>query len=234
MACGDTGTTVIGMEREGQFDGCQNRTHICGYACCKFDLNNFIYAFPGEIEAAEKQGLSFDHLNVEKLDDGGAKIQCTRPCVAGEFKSIDCAIYGVWIASECGTKFLVADNRKCPVPHNELLELARHAQEICLSWERKYPGTLKGMANAAKDFTAYQPFDHAIELDGTVRKLDQSEIDAITPKELLGDDFIAKFSGVDLDGYSGTSTPEDQAIDTSVKLRPLELFDVLDIEVEHV
>lgn len=217
-----TGTTVMNMPREGQFDACQSRVGVCGYACCQFGkLGNWIYAFPGEVELAQEKGLSFAHLEVEPLDDGGHKVHCMRPCVEGEFKSIDCAIYPAWIASECGTKFLVADNRKCPIPHNELLETLRNAQQVAIDWERKHPGTLAGMAKAAKGFKAYQPFGYAIEWDGTVRQLSDEEVAEITPDELLEPEYIAKFSGVDLDGYTGRGTPEDQPVNTDEMLEPL-------------
>lgn len=222
MSCGDTGTTVIKMHREGQFDACLSRVSSCSYACCGFGtLGNFISPLVGEIELAKEQGLSFDHLTLLDQPDGTTRVQCNRPCVGGEYKSIDCAIYPAFIASECGTKFLVADNRKCPIPHNELLETLRLAQDISIQWELDHPGTLKSMARDAKDFRAYQPFPYAIELDGTVRLLSEAELLEITPVELLPEGYIAKFTGVELEGYSGRGTPEDQSIDLDQKMKPL-------------
>lgn len=222
MSCGDTGTTVIKMHREGQFDACMSRVSTCGYACCGFGtLGNFISPFPGEIELAKEQGLSFDHLTLLDQPDGSTRVQCNRPCVGGEFKSIDCAIYPAWIASECGTKFLVADNRKCPIPHNELLETLRLAQDIAIQWELEHPGTLKSMAKDGRDFRAYQPFPYALEFDGTIRPLSDAEILEITPVELLPEGYIAKFTGVELEGYSGRGTPQDQPVDLEQKMKPL-------------
>jgi hypothetical protein len=218
----DTGTTVVNMPREGQFDACMSRVSTCGYACCQFGkLGNWIYAFPGEVDLATEQGLSFAHLEMEPLEDGGHKVHCMRPCVGGEFKSIDCAIYPAWVANEAGTMFLVADNRKCPIPHNELLETLRNAQQVALDWEARKPGTLKGMAAAAKGFKAYQAFDHAIEFDGTVRKLTDEEFASIQPNELLEPGYIAKFKGIELEGYTGTTTPEDQPIPENTLVPPL-------------
>lgn len=214
----ETGTTVIKNFR-GVFDACQSRVGICGFACCQFGvLGNWIYALPGEIEEAKSKGLSFDHLTVEEMADGGARVNCNRPCVEGEFKSIDCAIYPIFIANDDGTQFIVADHRKCPIPNNEILEHAKKAQALCLEWERSHPGTLKGMANASKGFKAYQPFPWALELDGTVRKLSEDELKAITPNEVLADDYVAKFKGVDIKAYSGTETPEDGSL-KEIKLR---------------
>ena len=211
-----TGWTVIDNIDHGVFDACQQRVDLCGYACCKFGkLGNWIKALPGEAEEARKRGLSFAHLDLQSEDETGAAFICNRPCKAGEFKSIDCAIYPLFIANETATQFVIADHRKCPIPSDRLIGHARHAQAIGFQWEANHPGTLKAMAAAAKAFIAYQPFPWEIGLNGDVRRLTEDETIAITPNDTLPDDYVpdwtptGRFEGVDVTIYGAKRTPED-------------------------
>ena len=110
-----TGTTV--RDFDGTFPECQARVHICDYACCKFGpMGNWIATYPGEVEKARNLGLGFDHLvvteqqqqqqqqqhvaaegdalslPVEASSSNTCSVTCIRPCVGGEFKSIDCLV----------------------------------------------------------------------------------------------------------------------------------------------
>ena len=67
---GDTGNSVIPIQYEGQFQACADKVNVCGYACCKFTLGNFIYVLEGEREAAALANLSEDHLSLEASKDG--------------------------------------------------------------------------------------------------------------------------------------------------------------------
>ena len=217
---GETGTTVLPDEissRNGAFEACQKRTDICGYACCQFGkLGNWIYALPGEIEEARQQGLSFGHLEVEEMPDGGAQVKCLRPCVAGEFKSIDCAVYGLFPANVERTRFIVADSRKCPIPSRELIDHARWAQRVLLDWDKLHPGTMEGAIAAGKKFKAYQPFPFEVPVDGSeVRGLTEEECNEIAPEETLPSSYTPKYENIPVEVmplYTGMGTPEEDVV----------------------
>lgn len=214
----NTGTTVLNLVRDGKFDSCINRNNICHYACCKTEWG-FIYLLPSELEAATSLGLKLTHLEIiEEFNFGGSRARCLRPCTPGDLKPIDCAIFPVWIANEEATKFLVSDNRVCPIPHNELLATMRLAQVIALQAELRTPGTLKGMVLAGKEFMGFHAFPYAIELDGQVRSLSEEEVKEIQPINKLNDHYVAEFHEVAVGLYSDVGTPDDKPISTNIRL----------------
>lgn len=190
----ETGNTVV--EWDGTFRECQTRTGQCRYACCKFGaLGNWIFALPGEVETADEQGLSKDHLQIEDYGEG-SKIVCQRPCVSGEYKPIDCAIYPLSPANEAVTEFIVASNQKCPIPYEELLEHASKVRDVLLKWETEHPGSIASLVKAGKSYKGYQALPYRLDVYfttiGVVQTLgyqflplSEKEIAAIQPNEVL-------------------------------------------------
>lgn len=229
----DTGSVVYKIDpikneegkcRDGQFVACQDKQHLCGYACCGFGLGNWIFAFPGELEKAQEQGLTTGHLDIS-VEGNGHKIVCQRPCVRGEWKPIDCAIYPLWIAGHDKDNdiyyLITADNRKCPISQMKLFDKAREAVEVSVGWDQEHPGTLDGMVAAAKEYRAYVPFKYGYDRkNDTFFELTQAKLDEITPNVVLPDDFEHKYG----EGYSAMSTPEDAELAKDLSMIPVRVL----------
>lgn len=192
---------------DGILSSCLKRQGLCGYACCQFgQLGNWIFALPGEVEAARQAKLSMEHLTITKFEDGHA-LHCNRPCTEGEFKPLDCAWYPLYPAAEDATLFIVADHRKCPIPNKQLIEHARLVGQKALAWDKAYPGSLKAMVASAKEFKAYAAFPYRISQDGEVTHLTAEECAAIAPTTMLEDEYQSEWSST-VAGYTRHETPD--------------------------
>ena len=157
-----TGTGVVEGEN-GVFEACSSRTHLCGFACCKFGtIGNWISLLPGEMDRAQSLGLSTDHLN-PVAKDGVIALNCTRPCDGKDLKPLDCQFYPLWPSNMEVTEFIVATNTKCPIPYELLKGRALWVQRMAFEWERLNPGSIAVMVKSAGDFVAYQPFPYTIK-----------------------------------------------------------------------
>jgi len=164
----ETGSTLF-EDFDGTFTACHDRVKICGYACCDHSkLGNMIFAGPGEIEDAKRKNLSFEHLRISEQGNGHC-VQCTRPCVEGEFKSIDCSIYPLYPASSDGVLWTVSDRRKCPIPIHELTSHALRCRRVVLQQEKEYPGMLSAMVEAGKELTGHYLFPYFVLSHDVIR-----------------------------------------------------------------
>ena len=115
----DSAKTVL--NDEGVFSACMTRQSVCNYSCCKFREDEWIMLLPGEYELAQQQNMKFGHLNI--VNKGHAiYADCLKPCQSGDFKPVDCSWYPLFPANASATLFLATDNRKCPIPIDELVE----------------------------------------------------------------------------------------------------------------
>lgn len=166
-----TGTGVVDGE-DGVFEACQSRVHQCGYACCQFGvIGNWISLLPNEREQAEKAGLKMDHLTSVSKGEGMDAVNCTRPCVTGEFKPLDCQIYPLWPSNLDATEFIVASHSKCPIPYEELIPLAVKVGKMIRDWDLHNPGTLQVCVDSAPGFVAYERFPYRVHLSGEVESI---------------------------------------------------------------
>ena len=205
----DTGTGVVPGIQEGVFQGCQDRTQICGFACCDFKtLGNHIFALPGELEEAEAKGLTFGHVEITHLPEG-SDVNCVRVCNTGEFKSIDCMIHPLWPANESATLFSISDRRKCPVPVKLVVKHAIQVGKLLRDWDSKHPGSLKAAVEVGRKLNGHQAFPYEINEDGTTRDLTMGEMAKICPPNTLPDDYQIKWPNAEnLTGYGPLTTPE--------------------------
>ena len=222
-----TGTTV--RDFDGTFPECQARVHICDYACCKFGpMGNWIATYPGEVEKAKELGLGFGHLMLvpqttfvqskEGDDNPALKIEvisntcsvtCRRPCVEGEFKSIDCAIYPLFPANDDASLFIVADHRKCPIPNSQLMGWAIKVRRLLEEIEAETPGIIANMAKNGQGFKGYQAFPYRVwgSMALPLRKFEVHTLfqhyvfEDVTCKYAVGDTIKSL--------YTATNTPED-------------------------
>lgn len=205
----DTGTTV--RDFDGTFPECQARVHICDYACCKFGpMGNWIATYPGEVEEARNLGLGFDHLVVTPLDTNAAcSVTCIRPCVGGEFKSIDCAIYPLFPANDDASLFIVADHRKCPIPNSQLMGWAIKVRRLLEEIEAETPGTIANMAKNGQGFKGYQAFPFRV-WGSMALPLRMFEVHSLF-KDYQFEPVTCKYDVTPLikSLYTSTNTPED-------------------------
>ena len=132
----NTGQTVL--NENGVLPACTKRQDLCGYACCKFSVGNWIMLLPGEYEMAIQQSLKQEHLHFENK----THVVCQTPCQVGDLKPIDCSWYPLFPANESATQFLVADHRKCPIPNHELIDKMLDIHVSALAWEQQHPDSL--------------------------------------------------------------------------------------------
>lgn len=199
-----TGQTVL--KTVGIIKACTDRQKICNYACCKFNVGNWIMMLPGELEAAHEQKLSVASLDIS--EDGVAAV-CQKPCVQGDLKPLDCSWYPLFPANETATKFLVADHRKCPIPNHELVKTMFEVSASALAWDARHPGSLKQMVEASRNFVGYLPFPYKIEGDQAIL-MDADELSELMPPHQLPEDYQCKEWPVKLPGYTATNTPDEQ------------------------
>ncbi|TAK60294.1 hypothetical protein [Methylobacter sp.] len=199
----NTGETVL--KEDGVLPSCTKRQSLCGYACCKFSVGNWIMLLPGEYELAIQQSLKRDHLSFEN----NTHVVCSSPCKKGDLKPIDCSWYPLFPANQNATKFLVADHRKCPIPNKELIDkmLAVHAS--ALAWEQQHPGSLEQMVTLSRDFVGYMPFPYKIENSSVADMTAQELQDIALPNELPAN-YVCKEWTVIKPGYSAALTPDDE------------------------
>lgn len=199
----NTGETIL--NEDGVLSSCTKRQGICGYACCKFSVGNWIMLLPGEYELAVQTNLKRDHLRFE--NDQHAI--CTTPCQKGDLKPIDCSWYPLFPANQNATQFLVADHRKCPIPNHELIDKMLAIHISALTWEQQHPGSLEQMVTLSRGFVGYMPFPYKI-FNGQAIKMTTEEMQCIALTNNLPVDYICKDWTVTLSGYSASETPDDE------------------------
>ena len=115
-------------EKSGSYDGkisvCPYQN--CGFRCCKFNQDNYIVMYPGEVEEAVAAGKSLSHLQLTPYH-GGHKAICkaknTASCDDG-YKPLDCRCYPFFpkIAKEKLSLLSVIKGGKCPLQKRHLFE----------------------------------------------------------------------------------------------------------------
>lgn len=199
----NTGETVL--KEDGVLSSCAKRQGLCGYACCKFSVGNWIMLLPGEYELSEQQSLKRDHLSFENEH----RAVCHTPCAKGDLKPIDCSWYPLFPANLDATKFLVADHRKCPIPNHELIGKMLSVHAAALAWEQQHPGCLEQAVALSRDFVGYMAFPYKVENGAAVAMTEQELQEIALPNE-LPEDYTCKEWTVIAWGYNATSTPDDE------------------------
>jgi hypothetical protein len=199
----NTGKTVL--KEDGIMLSCTERQGLCGYACCKFSVGNWIMLLPGEYKSAVRQNLKRDHLIIENE----VRAVCTSPCKKGDLKPLDCSWYPLFPANRNATKFLVADHRKCPIPNKELIDKMLSIHASALAWEQQYPGSLEQIVALARGFVGYMPFPYKIENNAIANMTAEELRDIALPNE-FPTDYVCTEWTVIKPGYSAILTPDDE------------------------
>lgn len=116
----------------------------CAYRCCDFQQAGSILLYPGEVENAQADGHSLDHLQV--LDSsyyGGVEVKCraknTATCDNG-YKPLDCASYPLFPLPSYGSaegssisRLMITKASGCPIQGHEITGHRAYVQDL---WQR--------------------------------------------------------------------------------------------------
>ncbi|MEQ8790734.1 MAG: hypothetical protein RIC55_30835 [Pirellulaceae bacterium] len=120
---------------EGMIGLCPHNN--CGFICCDFAVGNYIVLHPGELEQAQQQGHSTDHLEIAEGHLGGYKAVCvakdTSTCDNG-YKPLDCACYPFFpTINKAGEIEAGIKGSKCPL---QVAHLTQHRNWVVSAWNQ--------------------------------------------------------------------------------------------------
>lgn len=121
-------------ETEGKINACASAG--CNYTCCHFGQDNYIVLYPGELQAAQSQGLETSHLEVSPLSFGGHRAICnaksTSTCDGG-YTPLDCRSYPYFPTIESDGQIEAGlKGDKCPLT---LSQSRGHRDWVIQQWQ---------------------------------------------------------------------------------------------------